>query len=201
MAHSGLIFDPATGLYSPDTSQIRTGVAQDWTKAFFDPDLPALDTEPTTPAGQLIDAEVADFGHSLGEELLTPTRVYAADCLAAIQATETHALSHITGGGLANNLSRVIPHHLVAQVDRSTWAPAPVFGLIQRLGGISQADIEETLNMGVGMVMVCPPTSVDTVISLMRQRGVLAWDAGVVTERAQHDHSRAVLYGQHPYHT
>lgn len=61
MARSGLIFDPATGLYAPATSEIRDGVADDWTQAFFDPDLPPLDTEPTTPAGQLVDAEVAEI--------------------------------------------------------------------------------------------------------------------------------------------
>jgi uncharacterized phage protein gp47/JayE len=61
MSHSGLIFNPSTGLRAPDTSQIREGVAEDWKKAFFDPDLPPLDTEPTTPAGQLIDAEVAEI--------------------------------------------------------------------------------------------------------------------------------------------
>lgn len=61
MARSGLIFNPATGLQAPDTSEIRQGVAEDWKQAFFDPDLPPLDTEPTTPAGQLIDAEVAEI--------------------------------------------------------------------------------------------------------------------------------------------
>ncbi|MDL2315522.1 baseplate J/gp47 family protein [Desulfovibrio sp. OttesenSCG-928-A18] len=61
MARSGLIFDPASGLYAPDTAQIREGVAEDWRQAFFDPDLPVLDTEPTTPAGQLIDAQVAEI--------------------------------------------------------------------------------------------------------------------------------------------
>lgn len=61
MARSGLIFNPATGLQAPDTSEIREGVADDWKQAFFDPDLPPLDTEPTTPAGQLIDAEVAEI--------------------------------------------------------------------------------------------------------------------------------------------
>lgn len=61
MARSGLIFNPSTGLHSPDTSDIREGVAEDWTQAFFDPDLPALDTDPVTPAGQLIDAEVAEI--------------------------------------------------------------------------------------------------------------------------------------------
>lgn len=61
MARSGLIFNPATGLYAPDTEEIRRGVAEDWKQAFFDPDLPPLDTEPTTPAGQLIDAEVAEI--------------------------------------------------------------------------------------------------------------------------------------------
>ncbi|MDQ9923276.1 AIR synthase-related protein, partial [Acinetobacter baumannii] len=76
--------------------------------------------------------------------------------MALIRQIEVHAMSHVTGGGLANNLARVLPDDLVATVDRSTWTPAPIFNLVQQVGNVSQPDIEATLNMGVGMVVVMP---------------------------------------------
>lgn len=81
-------------------------------------------------AGMALDREVAEFGRTLGEELLEPTKIYSLDCLALTRTTEVHAFSHITGGGLANNLARVIPDGLHATVDRATWTPGPVFDLV-----------------------------------------------------------------------
>jgi len=130
-----------------------------------------------------LDAPVAELGRTLGEELLQPTRVYAKDCLDVIRAQEVHALSHITGGGLANNLARVIPDPLAVIIDRQTWTPPAIFGLVQQVGKISIPDIEETLNMGVGMVMICPESAVDQVIRLLGEREVPAWKAGVVVPR------------------
>src|SRR5699024_2285061 len=101
-------------------------------------------------AGWALDRDVAELGRTLGEELLEPTRLYAKDALALIDAVEVHAMSHVTGGGLANNLARVLPSGVSARVDRASWRPAPVFGLVQEVGSVTQADIEATLNMGVG---------------------------------------------------
>lgn len=143
-----------------------------------------------------LDEYIDDLGQTLGEELLTPTRVYAKTCLDVIKATEIHAMSHITGGGLAKNLARVLPEDLSAQIDRASWSPAPIFTMIQRLGTISQIDIEQTLNMGVGMVMVCPDTSIQQAISILGTHGITAWDSGVITVREQ-GRSQAELYGQH----
>ncbi|MCL2736641.1 MAG: phosphoribosylformylglycinamidine cyclo-ligase [Propionibacteriaceae bacterium] len=147
-------------------------------------------------AGMKLDAHVDDFGRTLGEELLEPTRVYARDCLQVIRSVEVHAMSHITGGGLANNLARVIPDHLSALVDRSTWRPQPIFDMVARVGKISQADIEETLNMGVGMVMICPPDAVEQAVDILGSRGIPAWDAGVVTTRRP-DGAAVELSGRH----
>ena len=88
------------------------------------------------PGGLALDREVPEFGRTLGEELLEPTRIYSLDCLALTRTTEVHAFSHITGGGLANNLARVIPDGLHATVDRATWTPGPGLrpGRLGRLG-------------------------------------------------------------------
>ncbi|WP_031509897.1 phosphoribosylformylglycinamidine cyclo-ligase [Streptomyces megasporus] len=141
-------------------------------------------------AGWTLDRHVEEFGRTLGEELLEPTKIYSLDCLALIRATEVHALSHITGGGLAGNLARVVPDGLHATVDRSTWTPGPVFDTVGRLGRVERAELEKTLNMGVGMIAVMPPESVDASLALLRERGVDAWPAGEITERG--DHAEAV---------
>ena len=78
--------------------------------------------------------------------------------LELLRATTVHAVSHITGGGLANNLARVLPDGVRADIDRATWTPGPIFQLVQQVGQVSQADIEATLNQGVGMVAI--PTGI-----------------------------------------
>lgn len=119
-------------------------------------------------AGWTLDRHIDELGRTLGEELLEPTTVYAADLLALIRQVEVHAMSHVTGGGLANNLARVLPDDLVATVDRSTWTPAPIFNLVQQVGNVSQPDIEATLNMGVGMVVVMPDANISAAINRHR---------------------------------
>ena len=122
-------------------------------------------------------------GRTLGEELLTPTRVYARDCLALAAQCGAHAFAHITGGGLAGNLARVLPEQVQAQVDRSTWSPAPVFDLVARTGGVPRAEMELTFNLGVGMIAVLPAGSAEDALALLSERGVPAWIAGEVRER------------------
>ncbi|MEA4945377.1 MAG: phosphoribosylformylglycinamidine cyclo-ligase [Propionicimonas sp.] len=146
--------------------------------------------------GWALDRQVDELGRTLGEELLEPTRVYAKPCLAVIGATEVHAMSHITGGGLANNLARVIPAGVEVVLDRASWAPAPIFGLVQRLGGVSQPDLEATLNMGVGMVVLLPEASVEDARRVLASEGVQSWVAGEAVAAAGTGSVR--LVGSHP---
>ncbi|MDR1355221.1 MAG: phosphoribosylformylglycinamidine cyclo-ligase [Propionibacteriaceae bacterium] len=139
---------------------------------------------------------VPDFGRTLGEELLTPTKVYALDVLALIDAVEVHAMSHITGGGLANNLVRVIPDGVRVEIDRATWELTPVFQTVQELGKLSESDMETTLNMGVGMVAVLPENAAAAAVAVLTARGVPAWICGRTFENV--GESAAVrLVGQH----
>ena len=103
-----------------------------------------------------LDSVIEEFDNqrTLGQELLTPTRIYAKDCLDLITETDVRALAHITGGGIPGNLVRVLPEHVDAVVDRSTWRPQPIFDLVQRKGRIEQAEMESTFNMGVGMMAI-----------------------------------------------
>ncbi|MGW7350412.1 phosphoribosylformylglycinamidine cyclo-ligase [Streptomyces sp. NPDC054784] len=147
-------------------------------------------------AGWRLERHVEEFGRTLGEELLEPTRIYSLDCLALARTTTVHAFSHITGGGLAGNLARIVPEGLHARVDRSTWTPAPVFGLVGEVGQVARPELEKTLNMGVGMVAVVPQESVDATLETLRERGVDSWVAGGITERG--DRAEAVtLTGDH----
>lgn len=147
-------------------------------------------------AGLPLDAHVAELGTTLGEALLTPTRVYARDILAMIDAAEVHAISHITGGGLANNLVRVLPSGVAVTLRRETWTPPAIFGLVQRTGDVPLPDLEATLNQGVGMALVVPPEAVDAVRRVAAERGIESWVAG---EAAAADGPATVtLTGRHP---
>lgn len=148
-------------------------------------------------AGWSLDRHVPEFGRTLGEELLTPTRVYARDLLAMIRATEVHAVSHITGGGLANNLVRVIPEGIAVELDRATWTPPAVFAVVQEVGGVSQADIEATLNQGVGMVAMMPEASVAVAQQLLEAVGIASWVIGRA-ESAEGAAARVDVRGSHP---
>lgn len=120
----------------------------------------------------------------LGELLLTPTRIYALDCLALAAVIEVHAFAHITGGGLAGNLARVIPAGLEAVLDRRTWKLPDLVCTIGRLGQVALPELERTFNCGVGMVAVLPEPALGSALDLLAERGVPAWAAGTVTVRA-----------------
>jgi phosphoribosylformylglycinamidine cyclo-ligase len=151
-----------------------------------------------------LDGHVEEFGHTLGEELLTPTRIYARDCLALIAETGVRTFAHVTGGGLARNLERVLPPGLEAVVERGTWTPSPVFGLIAGRGRVERAEMDKTFNMGVGMVAVLPPDDVDRALAVLTARHVPSWVLGAVARAggaAPQDAtpgSRVHMRGDHP---
>ncbi|MBM0127285.1 phosphoribosylformylglycinamidine cyclo-ligase [Pimelobacter simplex] len=150
-----------------------------------------------TQAGWTVDRHVEEFGRTLGEELLEPTRIYTKPALAIARETETHAMAHITGGGLANNLARVMPPELKATLDRGTWTPAPVFDVVRTLGEVAQPDLEATLNCGVGMVALVAPDAVDAALARLSDLGIDSWVAGEVSvDPAQQ--GTVELVGQHP---
>jgi phosphoribosylformylglycinamidine cyclo-ligase len=124
-----------------------------------------------------------DLGRTIGEELLEPTRIYAKDCLALVDVIPVHAFSHITGGGLAANIARVIPSDLAVDLDRATWTPLPIFTMIGSLGQVDQLEMERTFNMGIGMVAIVAGEDADAAIEFLSDRGVPAWVCGQVRDR------------------
>ena len=110
-------------------------------------------------------------GHSLADELLRPSVVYARAVLAAVAAADVHAVAHVTGGGLPGNLSRVLPAGVDAVLDRSSWAEPRVFGEIRRLGEVDEAEMARVFNLGLGMVLVVAPDDAGTVVDALAAAG------------------------------
>jgi len=145
-------------------------------------------------AGLDLDGQPAELSQPLGAELLTPTRIYARDCLALAAGCAVRTFAHVTGGGLAANLARVLPPQLDAVLDRGTWQPAPVFGLLAERGRVPAAEMERVFNMGVGMAAVVAPDDADRALRLLAERGVPSWPIGVITAGT----GTARLSGRHP---
>jgi phosphoribosylformylglycinamidine cyclo-ligase len=132
-------------------------------------------------AGLSLEACPAELGGAcLGAELLTPTRIYAKDCLALAGQVEVHAFAHITGGGLAANVSRILPPYADAILDRGTWALPPIFALLAGLGPVADDEMEGVFNIGVGMAAIIAAAHADTAIAVLRNAGVPAWHLGEI---------------------
>jgi phosphoribosylformylglycinamidine cyclo-ligase len=166
----------ASGLHSNGFSLVRHVLLQ-LARLRLDAHIEELDTEAT-----------------LGEALLTPTRIYARDCLALVAETDVHAFAHVTGGGIAANLARVVPDSLDAVVERGTWSVPPLFELVAERGRVAAEEMERTFNMGVGMVAVLPPGDADRALAVLTARRVPAWVAGEIVPGC----GAARLVGNHP---
>jgi len=145
-----------------------------------------------------LDGHVEEFGRTLGEELLEPTRIYARDCLALAAETNARSFAHVTGGGLAANLARVMPRGLTATLERSSWTPKPIFRMIAQRGKVTRDEMERTFNMGVGMVAVIAPEDVDRALAVLTARHVPAWVLGDIRPADDAEGARATLHGDHP---
>jgi phosphoribosylformylglycinamidine cyclo-ligase len=124
--------------------------------------------------------EVPELGRTLGEELLEPTRLYSPSLmkLAAALGPDLHGLAHVTGGGLASNLARVLPPRLGAVVSRAAWPVPPIFHLLHDAGHVVWADLERTLNLGMGMVAVVAATAVQQALAVLAEAGEQAAPIG-----------------------
>lgn len=117
---------------------------------------------------------------SLGEALLTPTRVYVRPALAAIRAGGVHALAHITGGGITENLPRVLPKGMAAEIDLTAWNLPPVFNWLAEAGGIDQAEMLKTFNSGIGMILAVAEDRADALSELLDNAGERVFRIGKI---------------------
>ena len=135
-------------------------------------------------AGLGIDDRIEQFGQTVGETLLTPTRIYARAVRQILGHYKVknvvHGIAHITGGGLSENLARIMPAHLQTVVNLEAWPVPPVFSWLQQLGGVSQAEMERVFNMGLGLVLVVSPYFSESIMRMLSDAGHPNWQIGHV---------------------
>ena len=158
-AGDAIIALPSTGVHSNGFSLVR--------KVFGD-------------TKEALSRHYGELGMTLGEELLTPTRIYVQPILALLAAIQVRAISHITGGGFYENIPRSLPKGMMARIDASTLVTPPIFGLIQQVGDIPTRDMFNTYNMGVGMSVVVPGEQADKAVQVLRDSGLKAYVCGEV---------------------
>ena len=140
-----------------------------------------------------ITAPVEAFGgKSWGETLLTPTKIYVKPALAACKAADVHGIAHITGGGFIENIPRILPEGLSAQIELGSWPVLPVFTELQKMGEMSDRQIYNTFNMGIGMVFSVTADQADAVIAALEGCGEKAYKIGAVVKTGE-DGERLVL--------
>jgi phosphoribosylformylglycinamidine cyclo-ligase len=142
-----LIGIPSSGVHSNGFSLIR--------KLFFE------------KLGMAATDYVEELGATIGETLLTPTRIYSDVCRAVLPKVDVKGMIHITGGGFFENIPRVIPEGLGVKIDRNAWEPLPIFRHIQSKGGIEDREMFSTFNMGIGLIMIVSPQDADRAVSLI----------------------------------
>lgn len=132
-----------------------------------------------------LDFIVTEYNKPAGEVFLTPTEIYALDCLALIRGMKDklHGFSHITGGGIAENTARVIPKNLTAVYDRSTWSLPVEMDFMAKMGDLAQSDMERAWNCGIGMTAIVDSGSATLALKSLAARGMQAWQAGVIQKR------------------
>lgn len=130
--------------------------------------------------------DYAFAGSTLGEVLLEPTRIYVRTLLTLREQIDIHAIAHITGGGLLENVPRVIPDGLSAMIDTSSWTRPAIFDWLQAQGNIATQEMYRTFNCGIGMVVCIAPEQVDTALSLLQNCGETAWVIGMVKADVEH---------------
>jgi phosphoribosylformylglycinamidine cyclo-ligase len=114
---------------------------------------------------------VDDLGESVGEVLLTPTRIYVKPALAVFESGLAKGMSHITGGGFIENIPRILPDGLTAKINRSAWQVPPIFGFIQRGGNVPEAEMFNLYNMGLGLVIAAAEKDAAKAMEILRQNG------------------------------
>jgi phosphoribosylformylglycinamidine cyclo-ligase len=155
----------SSGLHSNGYSLVR--------KIFFD-DL-RMNPEESIP----------ELDTSLGEELLKPTRIYVQTILTLIKEYPLKGMAHITGGGITDNLPRILPAHCRAQLIKDSWKIPPIFSIIRRMGNVSEKEMHRVFNNGLGMILVIPAAQTHEIISRLQELGEQCFSIGEIVPRTQ----------------
>ena len=132
------------------------------------------------------DEYIDELGKTIGEELLTPTRLYPKTCLPLVKNFDIHGMAHITGGGFYDNIPRALPDDMSVEIDAGAWAMPPIFRLLQEWGNVDWHEMYRTFNMGVGMVIITSPEEAEQIKEHLHQQGETVYSIGRVV-RGQHD--------------
>ena len=130
-----------------------------------------------------VDSHIPEFGKSLGEELLTPTMIYSETILSVIKDLPIHGLIHITGGGIPDNVLRVIPDSCSALIKKDSWEIPPIFPYLQKAGNISDSEMLRTFNNGIGMVAVVPEAAAQEIMERLGAMNIKAYVIGEIIKK------------------
>jgi phosphoribosylformylglycinamidine cyclo-ligase len=182
----------SSGLHSNGYSLIRSLIAE-WDLDLAEPYQARLRrTLGDAQTDRLLAAAPNESMATLGDVLLTPTRIYARAILAAREAADIHGLAHITGGGLPGNVPRALPEGLAARLDPTTWSMPSVMYLFGALGGLDEEELRATFNGGIGMIAVMPRADVAAAAGILTDHGVSASVVGQVVEISATDRRRYI---------
>lgn len=160
---------PSSGVHSNGYSLVRHLVSLHYSNAYNAP----CPFKTLTP------------GQTLGEALLTPTRIYVKSLLPIIRKGLLKGMSHITGGGFTENIPRILPDHLSVKLDAKNWPLLPVFQWLKSTGGIENEELARTFNCGIGMVLIASKESAPTIIELLKSEGETIFTLGQVVSSMQ----------------
>ena len=138
-----------------------------------------------------LDAEF-DGGKTLRQAIIAPTRLYVKPILAALEKFEIKGMAHITGGGLTENIPRVLPENCVAQIDAQSWPLPKLFQWLQQAGNVEQQEMYRTFNCGIGMAVIVPAEQADAAQAFLAGQGETVYRLGIIRERAGSEHQTQV---------
>ena len=133
-----------------------------------------------------------DGGKSLADVVMAPTRIYVKPLLKLIKALPVKGMAHITGGGITENVPRVLPENTVAQVDAKSWQMPKLFRWLQEKGGVAENEMYRTFNCGIGMVVIVAPEHAEQAVALLKAEGETVYTIGAIRARAGDEHQTQV---------
>ncbi len=128
------------------------------------------------------DEYIDELGKTIGEELLTPTRLYPKSCLPLIEKFDIHGMVHVTGGGYCENIPRALPDNMGADIDATAWPVPPIFGLLKEWGNVDWHEMYRTFNMGIGMIIIASADEAEKIKADLESRNEAVYEIGRVTE-------------------
>ncbi len=145
--------------------------------------------------GKKVDDVIEEFGCTVGEELLRPTRIYVESLSNVLRRFAIHGLVHITGGGFIDNIPRILPSGCAAHIEKGSWPILPVFSYLQEKGGVTELEMFRTFNMGIGMMAVVPENSVEDLIQQFKANGEQPYLIGEIKAMQPGSEEQVIIEG------